>query len=36
MPEGPEVKRNVDYLNSVLQGTRITEIVINSGRRNCN
>jgi len=32
MPEGPEVKRNVHYLNSVLQGTRITDLTINSGR----
>ena len=32
MPEGPEVKRNVDYLNSVLQGTRILDVQINSGR----
>jgi formamidopyrimidine-DNA glycosylase len=32
MPEGPEVKRNVDYLNSVLQGTRILNVQINSGR----
>ena len=32
MPEGPEVKRNVDYLNSVMQGTRILNVQINSGR----
>ncbi len=32
MPEGPEVKRNVDYLNSILQGTRILDVQINSGR----
>ena len=32
MPEGPEVRKNVDYLNSILQGTRITNVTINSGR----
>ncbi len=32
MPEGPEVRKNIDYLNSVLQGTRIVNLEINSGR----
>tara|TARA_A100001515_G_scaffold141794_2_gene139245 strand:+ start:1120 stop:1932 length:813 start_codon:yes stop_codon:yes gene_type:complete len=32
MPEGPEVRKNVDYLNSILQGTRILDVQINSGR----
>ena len=32
MPEGPEVRRNTDYLNSVLQGTFIESLSILSGR----
>tara|TARA_B100000287_G_C20575352_1_gene758212 strand:- start:480 stop:1286 length:807 start_codon:yes stop_codon:yes gene_type:complete len=32
MPEGPEVRKNVDYLNSVLKDTIIVNIKINSGR----
>ncbi len=32
MPEGPEVRKNVDFVNSVMQGTKITEVLICSGR----
>lgn len=32
MPEGPEVKKNTDYLNSTLQDTRIDSVSIVSGR----
>ena len=32
MPEGPEVKRNTDFLNKQLSGKQIEEIKILSGR----
>ena len=32
MPEGPEVRKNVDFLNTILQGTRIKDVKILSGR----
>ena len=32
MPEGPEVRKNVDYLSTVLEGTRIDNVEIKTGR----